>query len=101
MAEPTVVNEPKENKKEKVAPIPAKQTLAELLGNIVARVVADRSTMPQCKKDLEMWYRAQDANTDEERKTLARETRKNVETLKQAGESLFLTLMEVASADFQ
>lgn len=81
--------------------IPAKLTLAELLGSIVTRVVADRATLPQCKKDLEMWYRAQDADTIEERHELARQTRKEVETLKLTGDSLYMTLIEVASADFQ
>lgn len=92
-----------EPEKEKAKPVvsnngPAQKTFAELMGGIMAAVMADHRLMPQAKSDLEMWYNAQDLDN---RKEIARKVKAEFEYSKGILESAYHHFMNIAFQDMQ
>lgn len=75
---------------------PAQLTFPELLGNVVASVLADRTAMGKAKADISLWYAAQDPNT---RIDIAKKTRADLEYSRGIIESAYQHFRELSFQD--
>lgn len=75
---------------------PAKQDLPSLIGNLIQMCLYDRKASAQAKRDLTVWYNAQDLD---KRKETAKEIRKTLEIAKLVSESLYSTAVEISMND--
>ena len=77
---------------------PAQKTFPQIMGQIVTMVLADRTLMPQAKREFEIWYNAQPIDG---RSALAKQFKLEFEYTKGIVESTFHHFMSVAYMDFQ
>lgn len=71
-------------------------TLPELLGYIARKCTEDSSYMPQARKDLYLWYQAQDMET---RKDIAREARTKIDNARLCMEGMLSEFLSIAMRD--
>lgn len=72
---------------------PAQLTFPELLGSVVAKVLADHTAMNQAKSDITVWFAAQDPETQVE---LVRKTRSELEYSRGIIESAYQHFRELS-----
>jgi hypothetical protein len=76
---------------------PAQMSLPVLLAHIMQHAMEDKRQMPALKRDLALWYHAQDPAL---KQVTARETKKELEIARTVVESVFQEFMYLAHADF-